>query len=119
MNLEEKLQVAQVLEEMGVDIIEAGFPIASKGDFEAVQAVAAKVKEARVAGLARATRRDIDRAAEALNGAAAPRSHTFIPTSPLHLKFQPQLESEQVHQAVLGSTGPARAQKSVEKGKRM
>src|SRR3546814_1467128 len=59
MNLEEKLQVAQILEEMGVDIIEAGFPIASKGDFEAVQAVAAKVKAARVAGLAPAPRRDI------------------------------------------------------------
>src|SRR3546814_18357710 len=87
---------------MGVDIIEAGFPIASKGDFEAVQAVAAKVKAARVAGLARATRRDIDRAAEALKGAAAPRIHTFISTSPLHMKFKLQMESEAVHQAEIG-----------------
>jgi len=108
MNLEEKLQVALILEEMGVDIIEAGFPIASKGDFEAVQAVAAKVKAARVAGLARATRRDIDRAAEALKGAAAPRIHTFISTSPLHMKFKLQMEPEAVHQAVIDSISHAR-----------
>jgi 2-isopropylmalate synthase len=108
MNLEEKLQVAQILEEMGVDVIEAGFPIASKGDFEAVQAVAAKVKAARVAGLARATRRDIDRAAEALKGAAGPRIHTFISTSPLHMKFKLQMEPEAVHQAVIDSIGHAR-----------
>ncbi len=108
MNLEEKLQVALVLEEMGVDIIEAGFPIASKGDFDAVQAVAATVKAARVAGLARATRRDIDRAAEALKGAAAPRIHTFISTSPLHMKFKLQMEPEAVHQAVVDSVSYAR-----------
>ncbi|MGD1879333.1 MAG: 2-isopropylmalate synthase [Kiloniellaceae bacterium] len=108
MNLEEKLQVALLLEEMGVDVIEAGFPIASKGDFEAVQAVAATVKAARVAGLARATRRDIDRAAEALKGAAAPRIHTFISTSPLHMKFKLQMEPEAVHQAVVDSIGHAR-----------
>jgi len=108
MNLEEKLQVAHVLEEMGVDVIEAGFPIASKGDFEAVQAVAAAVKAARVAGLARATRRDIDRAAEALKGAAAARIHTFISTSPLHMKFKLQMEPEAVHQAVADSVSHAR-----------
>ncbi len=108
MNLEEKLQVAHVLEDMGVDIIEAGFPIASKGDFEAVQAVAAAVKAARVAGLARATQRDIDRAAEALKGAAAPRIHTFISTSPLHMKFKLQMEPEAVHQAVIDSVSHAR-----------
>jgi 2-isopropylmalate synthase len=108
MNLEEKLQVAHVLEEMGVDVIEAGFPIASKGDFEAVQAVAAAVKAARVAGLARATQRDIDRAAEALKGAAAPRIHTFISTSPLHMKFKLQMEPEDVHQAVIDSVSHAR-----------
>ena len=108
MNLEEKLQVAHVLEEMGVDVIEAGFPIASKGDFEAVQAVAAAVKASRVAGLARATRKDIDRAAEALKGAATPRIHTFISTSPLHMKFKLQMEPEDVHQAVVDSVGHAR-----------
>jgi len=108
MNLEEKLQVAHVLEEMGVDVIEAGFPIASTGDFEAVQAVAASVKAARVAGLARATKRDIDRAAEALKGAAAPRIHTFISTSPLHMKFKLQMEPKAVHQAVIDSVGYAR-----------
>ena len=108
MNLEEKLQIAHLLEEMGVDVIEAGFPIASKGDFEAVQAVAAKVKAASVAGLARATQRDIERAAEALKGAARPRIHTFISTSPLHMKFKLQMEPAAVHQAVIDSVGHAR-----------
>ena len=108
MNLEEKLQIAEVLEGMGVDVIEAGFPIASKGDFEAVQAVAAKVKAASVAGLARATQRDIERAAEALKGAARPRIHTFISTSPLHMKFKLQMEPAAVHQAVIDSVGHAR-----------
>jgi 2-isopropylmalate synthase len=108
MNLEEKLQIAQILEEMGVDVIEAGFPIASKGDFEAVRAVAAKVKAASVAGLARATQRDIDRAAEALKGAARPRIHTFISTSPLHMKFKLQMEPEAVHQTVIDSISHAR-----------
>ncbi|MEE9210437.1 MAG: 2-isopropylmalate synthase, partial [Kiloniellales bacterium] len=73
MNVEEKLRVAAVLEGMGVDIIEAGFPIASNGDFEAVQGVAKTVKDSTVAGLARASRKDIDRAAEALKGAVRPR----------------------------------------------
>src|SRR5690606_5718853 len=97
-----------LVEGAGVDLIEAGFAVASKGDFEAGQAVAAKVKAARVAGLARATRRDIDRAAEALKGAVAPRIHTFISTSPLHMKFKLQMEPEAVHQAVIDSIGHAR-----------
>ncbi len=88
MNLEEKLQVAAVLEEMGVDIIEAGFPIASNGDFEAVEGVARSVKDTIVAGLARAAIKDIDRAADALKPAARPRIHTFIATSPLHMKYK-------------------------------
>ncbi|MCH7796142.1 MAG: 2-isopropylmalate synthase, partial [Proteobacteria bacterium] len=94
MNLEEKLQVAEVLEKMGVDIIEAGFPIASNGDFAAVQAVARTVKNSAVAGLARASRKDIDRAAEALKGAVRPRIHTFIATSPLHMKYKLQMEPD-------------------------
>ena len=108
MNLEEKLQVAATLEEMGVDIIEAGFPIASNGDFEAVREISQRVKTASVAGLARATDRDIDRAWEALKGAARPRIHTFISTSPLHMKFKLQMEPEAVHQAVIDSVGRAR-----------
>src|SRR5262249_24207088 len=84
MNLEEKLKIAAVLEEMGVDVIEGGFPIASNGDFEAVREVAKLVRKSSVAGLARTSKKDIDRAWEALKGAARPRIHTFISTSPLH-----------------------------------
>jgi 2-isopropylmalate synthase len=108
MNLDEKLRIATVLEEMGVDVIEAGFPIASNGDFEAVREVSKAVKSSSVAGLARAAKRDIDRAWEALAGAARPRIHTFISTSPLHMKFKLQMEPEAVHQAVMDSVGYAR-----------
>jgi len=108
MNLEEKLQVAEVLEEMGVDVIEAGFPIASKGDFEAVAEIAKKVKASTVAGLARATPKDIERAGAAVKFAARPRIHTFISTSPLHMKHKLQMEPEAVHQAVHDSVTQAR-----------
>ena len=108
MNLEEKLRIAAVLEEMGVDVIEAGFPIASNGDFEAVRDVSKAIRNSSVAGLARAAKRDIDRAWEALNGAARPRIHTFISTSPLHMKFKLQMEPEAVHQAVMDSVSHAR-----------
>ena len=90
MNLEEKLQIAAVLEEMRVDVIEAGFPIASRGDFEAVAAIAKKVENSTVAGLARATAKDIDRAWAALKEARRPRIHTFISTSALHMKHKLQ-----------------------------
>jgi 2-isopropylmalate synthase len=108
MNLEEKLRVATVLEEMGVDIIEAGFPIASQGDFDAVREIAGKLKHSTVAGLARAGRKDIDRAWEALKQARRPRIHTFISTSPLHMKYKLQMEPAAVHQAVIDSVGYAR-----------
>jgi 2-isopropylmalate synthase len=108
MNLEEKVRIAAVLEEMGVDVIEAGFPIASNGDFEAVREVSKAVRNSAVAGLARAAKRDIDRAWEALTGAARPRIHTFISTSPLHMKFKLQMEPEAVHQAVMDSVSHAR-----------
>jgi 2-isopropylmalate synthase len=108
MNLDEKLKVAAVLEEMGVDVIEAGFPIASAGDFEAVREVARQARNSSVAALARAARKDIDRAAEALQGAARPRIHTFISTSPLHMKYKLQMTAEQVHQAIIDSVGYAR-----------
>ncbi|MCZ6604241.1 MAG: 2-isopropylmalate synthase [Alphaproteobacteria bacterium] len=108
MNLDEKLRIAAALEELGVDVIEAGFPIASNGDFEAVQEVARAVKDCSVAGLARAHPMDIDRAGEALKDAVAPRIHTFIATSPLHMKFKLQLEPDDVHQAVIDSVTRAR-----------
>src|SRR5437762_12645529 len=88
MTLEEKLQVAEALDAMGVDIIEAGFPIASNGDFEAVAEIARRTKNATVAGLARAIPADIARAGEAVRPAARPRIHTFVSTSPIHLAHQ-------------------------------
>jgi len=82
MTLEEKIEIAEFLDEMGVDIIEAGFPISSPGDFAAVREVTKVVKTATVCGLARAGFKDIDAAGEALKGAKRPRIHTFISTSP-------------------------------------
>ncbi len=108
MNLEEKVQVADMLERMGVDVIEAGFPIASRGDFEAVSKIASRVKDSAVAGLARASAKDIDRAGEALKHAERPRIHTFISTGPLHMKHKLQMEPEAVHQAVIDSVTRAR-----------
>jgi 2-isopropylmalate synthase len=84
MNLEEKLMVARQLERLRVDVVEAGFPVASPGDFESVRRVSAVVRDAAVAGLARCTDEDIDRAAEALEGAARPRIHVFLATSKIH-----------------------------------
>ena len=108
MSLDEKQRIAAVLEELGVDVIEAGFPIASNGDFEAVKTIAAQITECSVAGLARASRKDIDRAWEALQDAKSPRIHTFLSTSPLHMKFKLQMEPEAVHQAVIDSVTMAR-----------
>ncbi len=88
MNLAEKLQMARQLEKTGVDIIEAGFPIASDGDFEAVQAVAQEVRRPVIAGLARATHGDIERAWQAVKGAARPRIHVFLATSDIHLAYK-------------------------------
>ncbi len=108
MNLEEKLRVAEVLEGMGVDVIEAGFPIASDGDFEAVNEIAKVVNESTVCGLARATAMDIERAAEALKPARRKRIHTFLSTSPLHMKHKLQMEPDDVHDAVVKSIIHAR-----------
>ncbi|HJT07736.1 MAG TPA: 2-isopropylmalate synthase [Stellaceae bacterium] len=108
MNLDEKIKIALLLEEMGVDVIEAGFPIASNGDFEAVREIAKLVKNSSVCGLSRAGRMDIDRAWEAVQHARRPRIHTFISTSALHMKFKLQMEPEQVHQAVIDSVSHAR-----------
>jgi 2-isopropylmalate synthase len=108
MSTPEKIQVAELLEQMGVDVIEAGFPIASEGDFEAVSKIAERVKDSVVCGLARAAMGDIDRAAEALQPAERKRIHTFIGTSPLHREFQLQLDQEQVHERVIQSVKRAR-----------
>ena len=88
MSFEDKLEVADLLDEMGVDIIEAGFPIASEGDFEAVSEIARRAKRATVAGLARAVEADIARAGAAVRHARTPRIHTFVSTSPIHLAHQ-------------------------------
>lgn len=108
MNLEEKLRVARILEELGVDVMEAGFPIASKGDYEAVYRIAQEIKNSTVCGLARAQAGDIERAADALKPANRSRIHTFISTSPLHMKHKLQMEPEKVLQAVTDSVTLAR-----------
>jgi len=96
MTREEKVRIAKALERMRVDVIEAGFPIASPGDFEAVQAVSQTVTDSVVCALARARDNDIDRAGEAVRDAKAARIHTFIATSPLHMREKLRLTPEQV-----------------------
>lgn len=108
MNKEEKLRIAQLLDLMGVDVIEAGFPASSRGDLEAVQAVAAMAENAIVAGLSRAMRADIDACAEALRPAKRKRIHTFISTSSLHMTHKLRMTPEQVHAAVIDSVSHAR-----------
>lgn len=96
MTREEKIRIAKALERMKVDVIEAGFPAASQGDFEAVQAVASCIKDSTVCGLARALDKDIDRAGEALKSAKSARIHTFIATSPIHMQNKLNMQPEQV-----------------------
>ena len=96
MNLQEKLEVAHALEKLKVDIIEAGFAISSPGDFESVKSIAEAVHECTVASLARLNVKDIDAAYEAVKGAANPRIHVFIATSPLHLEYKLKMTEEQV-----------------------
>src|SRR5512134_3251218 len=108
MNLEEKVRIAEVLEDMGVDVIEAGFPISSPGDFDAVHQIAKQIKTSTVCGLARAVRGDIEHVADAIKPAPRGRIHTFISTSPLHMKYKLQLEPDQVYQRVVESVTYAR-----------
>lgn len=108
MTLDEKLRMAQALAELGVDVIEAGFPIASNDDFEAVRRIAAAVRGPVICGLARAASGDIVRAAEAVKGAERPRIHTFISTSALHMKAKLQLEPDEVIERIRGSVTLAR-----------
>ena len=108
MSLAEKLELAAILEEMGVDVIEAGFPIASNGDFEAVREIAKVVKNSTVAGLCRAALVDIDRCAEAIKHAERGRIHIVIATSDLHMKVKLQMEPEAVLEAITRSVSHAR-----------
>ena len=108
MTHEEKIEVAEILDNMGVDIIEAGFPIASEGDFAAVQEIARRSRRAVVCGLARAGSKDIDRCAEALKPARRSRIHTFISTSPVHMKWKLQKEPHEVYEMVIAQVTRAR-----------
>jgi 2-isopropylmalate synthase len=108
MTFDEKLEVAELLDDMGVDVIEAGFPIASDGDFAAVQEIAKRSKRATIAGLARAGQKDIDRAGEAIKPAKRGRIHTFISTSPVHMKWKLQKEPHEVYEMVISSVTRAR-----------
>ncbi len=109
MNIQEKLRVARQLEMLGVDIIEAGFPIASQGDFDAVRQIAETIKESEIAGLARANDKDIDRAWDAVKVAAKPRIHTFISTSEIHLKHQLRMTEDEVLKVAIKSVERAKS----------
>ncbi|MET3355464.1 2-isopropylmalate synthase [Xanthobacter autotrophicus] len=108
MTFEEKLEVAALLDEMGVDVIEAGFPIASIGDFESVAEIARRTKNATIAGLSRAALNDIDRCAEAVKHARRGRIHTFLSTSPVHMKYKLQKQPHEVLEMVVASVTRAR-----------
>jgi 2-isopropylmalate synthase len=101
MNAAEKLRLAMQLENLGVDVLEAGFPAASEGDFKAVQQIAARMQRMQVAGLARAEKNDIDRAWGAIKDAKHPRIHTFIATSDIHLKHKLNMDRDQVVEAAV------------------
>ena len=96
MNLHEKIEVAHQLEKLRVDVIEAGFAIASPGDFASVKAIAETIKDTSVASLSRALKKDIDRSYEAVKKAVAPRIHTFIATSPIHMQYKLKMNPEDV-----------------------
>jgi 2-isopropylmalate synthase len=108
MTKDEKLRIARALERMRVDVIEAGFPAASNGDFEAVQAIARAVRDSKICGLCRANDRDIQRGIDALKGAAAPRIHVFLATSALHMEKKLRMTPEQVYEQAKLSTRFAR-----------
>ena len=108
MNLDEKLRLAGVLQSLKVDIIEAGFAIASNGDFESVKKISEVIDGPIICSLSRASRKDIDRSAEALRFAKRKRIHTFISTSALHMKYKLQLEPKEVLDLVVDSVSFAR-----------
>ena len=108
MTRDEKVRIGKTLERLGVDVMEAGFAIASKGDFEAVKAVASVVKESTVCSLARANTKDIDAAAQALEPAPRRRIHTFIATSPIHMQYKLKMQPDQVVEAAVAAVKYAR-----------
>ena len=108
MTRDEKVRIAKALEKMHVDVIEAGFPIASEGDFAAVKAVADAIKDSTICGLARALDKDIDRVGEALKGANSARIHTFIATSPIHMKMKLRMEPDAVLEQAVHAVKRAR-----------
>ena len=108
MNLAEKLEVARALAALGVDIIEAGFPIASVGDFEAVRAIAAEVTGSTVCGLARCNEKDIDRAWEAVKYAQKPRIHVFLATSAIHREHKLRMTKAQIIERAVASVQRAK-----------
>ena len=108
MTKDEKVRIAKALEKLRVDVIEAGFAVSSQGDFDAVQAIANTVKESRICSLSRAVKGDIEAAAEALKGAEAGRIHTFIATSPIHMKYKLQMEPDQVMDQAIAAVKLAR-----------
>src|SRR5437870_475103 len=108
MNAEEKLEVARALAAMRVDVIEAGFPISSKGDLEGVQLIAREVRGATIAGLARANRADIDAVVEGIRDAERPRIHTVIATSPIHMEHKLRMTPDQVYEATVDAVRHAR-----------
>ena len=109
MNTQEKLLVAKQLEKLGVDVIEAGFPISSEDDFNAVSMIARTIKNCEIAGLCRANKMDIDRAWEAVKSAGHPRIHTFISTSDIHLKYQLKKSRKQVLDDAVAAVKHARS----------
>lgn len=112
LNMEEKLQIARQLEKLGVDVIEAGFPITSVGDFQAVSLIAEKVRNTTIAALARAEEKDIERAWEAIRIAESPRIHTFIATSPIHMQYKLRKTPEQVLELAVRGVQMAKAKVS-------
>ncbi len=109
LNVKEKLEIARQLKKLSVDVIEAGFPIASKGDFNAVKSIAENVKGPVIAGLARANFEDIDCAAEAVKAAEKPRIHTFIASSPIHMKYKLKMTEQQVLETAVAAVKRAKS----------
>ena len=108
MNEAEKLRLAMQLEKLGADVLEAGFPAASEGDFKAVRLIAEKIRNLQVTALARASKSDIDLAGKAIENAAHPRIHTFIATSDIHLKHKLKMSRQEVLSAAFESVKHAR-----------
>ena len=109
MNAAEKMRLATQLEKLGVDVMEAGFPAASEGDFEAVSKIAGKLVKSEVAALARTSKEDIDRAWQAISHAAKPRIHTFIATSDIHLKYKLKMTRTEVINAAVEAVKHAKS----------